>query len=100
MENNVDVSKTYCQSEDVVSREIEGEIIIIPITSDIGDMEEELYTLNDIGKDIWQRLDGKKNLTKIINELTREYDLTEIEIKKDVEGFVFELLKRRMVVES
>jgi len=40
-------------SEDVVSREIEGELIIVPIASGIGDMDDELYTLNDPGRAIW-----------------------------------------------
>ena len=44
----------YVPSEDVVAREIEGEMIIVPIASGIGDMEDELYTLNETGKAIWK----------------------------------------------
>ena len=36
-------------SEDVVAREIEGEIVIVPLASGIGDMEDELFTLNETG---------------------------------------------------
>ena len=44
----------YTPSEDIVAREIEGEIIIVPLVAGIGDMEDELYTLNDTGKAIMQ----------------------------------------------
>jgi len=40
----------YIPSEDVVAREIEGELIIVPLAAGIGDLEDELYTLNETGK--------------------------------------------------
>lgn len=33
------LSKIYKPSEDIVAREIQGELIIIPITSGVGDLE-------------------------------------------------------------
>ena len=44
MEDNIDLNAAYVPSEDVVAREIEGEIIIVPLTAGIGDMEEDLYS--------------------------------------------------------
>ncbi len=85
-------------SEDVVAREIEGELVIVPLTSGIGDMEDELYTLNDSGKAIWDRLDGKKTLSNIVDELITEYDVDRNEIEEDVIGLVSELLKRKMLL--
>jgi hypothetical protein len=85
-------------SEDVVAREIEGELVIVPLTSGIGDMEDELYTLNDSGKAIWDRLDGKKTLSNIVDELINEYDVDRNEIEEDVIGLVSELLKRKMLL--
>ena len=41
-------------SEDVVAREIEGDVIIVPLVSGIGDEDDELYTLNPTGQAIWQ----------------------------------------------
>jgi len=61
----------YVPSDDVVAREIEGELIIIPLVAGIGDMEDELYTLNDTGKAIWNLLDGQATLDEIISALAR-----------------------------
>jgi len=99
MNDTVDVNRVYAPSEDVVARVIEDEIIIVPLVSGMGDMEDELYTLNDSGRAIWDKLDGKKTLKEIIGELTSEFDSTAEEVQEDVTGFVQELLKRKMLIE-
>ena len=55
----------YTPSGDVVAREIEGEIIIVPLVAGSGDMEDELFTLNDAGKAIWDQLDGRRSLDRL-----------------------------------
>jgi hypothetical protein len=85
-------------SEDVVAREIEGELIIVPLAAGIGDMEDELYTLNDTGKAIWDKLDGIHTLAQIANELADEYDAPIADIERDVAGLLGELARRRMVI--
>ena len=87
-------------SEDVVAREIEGELIIVPLVAGIGDMEDELYTLNETGKAVWDRLDGKTSLRAIAAALAEEYEAPVGEIEKDILGLIEELLKRRMLVEA
>lgn len=89
----------YNTSEDVVAREIEGELIIVPLVAGIGDLEDELFTLNETGKAIWDQLDGKRNLGEVITALAQAYDAPPGEIEVDVLGLVEELLRRRMLVE-
>ena len=85
-------------SEDVVAREIEGELIIVPLAAGIGDMEDELYTLNETGKAIWGRLDGVRSLHQIAGELADEYAAPAADIQRDVSGLVGELVRRRMLI--
>jgi len=85
--------------EDVVAREIQGEFILVPITSGIGDLEGAIYSLNETGKSVWQKLDGKKTLRDIIDELTEEFEGEKTQIESDVLGLVSELHKRRMIFE-
>lgn len=98
MEQGIVLNDVLAVSEDVVAREVEGEFLIIPIASGVGDMEDELYSLNECGKAIWDKLDGQKNLDKIKDELVEEYDVTADAIKTDILGFVAELLKRKILV--
>ena len=88
----------YAVSDDVVAREIEGEIIIVPLVAGIGDLEDELFTLNETGKAIWKKLDGRRTLNEVIGELAAEYQAPPGEIETDVLGLVEELSRRRMLV--
>lgn len=85
-------------SEDVVSREIEGELIIVPIASGIGDLEDELYTLNETGRAIWQQLDGKRTLHEVAADLATQYSAPPDQITRDVLGLAVELVKRKILV--
>lgn len=90
----------YLPSDDVVAREIEGELIIVPLVAGIGDLEDELYTLNETGKAIWDRLDGRATLADVVAALTEEYEARPGEIERDVRGLVEELVRRNMLVEA
>ena len=100
MENIVNIDSVYVVSDKVVSREIAGELVLVPLVSGIGDMEDELFTLNETGRAIWSKLDGKKNLQIIAKEISMKYEASLQEIEEDVLGLVKELLKRRMPVEA
>jgi hypothetical protein len=99
MEVKLGLESIYVPSEDIVSREIEGEILIVPLISGIGDVEDELFSLNETGKIIWDRLDGEKSLGDLVNELSAEFGAPAEEIEEDVIGFVAELLKRGILVD-
>lgn len=88
----------YAVSDDVVAREIEGEIIIVPLVAGIGDLEDELFTLNETGKAIWDKIDGRRSLNEVIAELSAEYQAQPGDIETDVLGLVGELVHRRMLV--
>lgn len=81
-------------SDDVVAREIEGEILIVPLAAGIGDAEDELYTLNETGQAIWQRLDGKRTLRDVAALLAGGFNAPLQELEQDVLGFVGELARR------
>lgn len=99
MDTKVNLDNIYKPSEDVVVREIQGEVIIVPITSGVGDLEAEIFTLNETGRAIWDKLDGKKTLKNLAEGLASEFDVSAEEIEKDVLGLAQELFKRKMIVE-
>ncbi|TAM38440.1 PqqD family protein [bacterium] len=96
MEPKVSLKAIYAPSEDVVAREVQGEFIIIPITSGGGD--DAIFTLNEFGRAIWDKLDRKKNLKEVANCLSSEFDAPGGEIEEDVSGLVKELLKKKILV--
>ena len=100
MEAKISIDFCYAPSDDIVARDIEGELIIVPLISGIGDLEDDLFTLNETGRAVWNRLDGQKSLKTVIDELSSEYKAPEGKIEQDVIGLMKELLKRRIVVQA
>ena len=94
----VDLNARPRPSADIVARVIDGQIIIIPLVSGVGDMEDELYTLNDTGKDIWDRLDGTRTIEQVVKDLSSEFEASEDVLRTDVLGLVEELLERKILV--
>lgn len=98
MRVNIDLSAVYFPSEGIVAREIEGEVILVPLTAGLADMEDDLYTLNETGRVIWKMLDGRNKAGDIVESLAKEYDAVAGEIEEDVIGLLSELLTRKIIV--
>ena len=76
-----------------------GEIIIVPLVAGIGDMEDELFTLKDTGKAIWDHLDGQRSLAGVVDAIETGYAGADDGVMgRDVLGLVAELVERRMLV--
>jgi hypothetical protein len=94
MDTEVTLRTVCVPSDDVVAREIEGEIIIVPLVAGIGSADDELYTLNETGHAIWLRLDGSATLADVAATLAEEFDGPRDEIEADVLGFAAEMVER------
>ena len=93
------LTECFIPTDDVVARDIDGELIIVPLTADVADGGDSLYTLNEVGIDVWKRLDGR-SLREVIASLEADYDATPDEIEKDVRALLSDLLKLGLVVKS
>jgi Coenzyme PQQ synthesis protein D (PqqD) len=98
MANLLNLNTVCTPSQDVVAREIEGEMLIIPVVAGIGEEGDELYTLSETGQAIWQKLDGQRTLRDVAVLLTDEFDAPAGEIETHVLGFVSALTRRGLVI--
>ncbi len=60
MQRQITLDTIYAPSGDVVQRDIEGELILVPMSREVGSEEGEedaIFTLNEIGRAIWDQLD-------------------------------------------
>lgn len=87
-------------SDEVVARVIDGALIIVPLTAGMGDLENDLFSLNETGAAIWHLLDGSRTLGEVAAALREQYEAEPGEIERDVSGIAAELLKRGMLVEA
>ncbi|QQS44428.1 PqqD family protein [Candidatus Roizmanbacteria bacterium] len=59
--------------------------------------ESKLYTFNETGSIIFQSLKEKKTLVQIIASLTKEYEISNNNAKKEVKTFIQSLVKLHIV---
>lgn len=66
--------KAYQQNNNCVAREVDDEIVIVPVQDNLAEMDY-LYTLNETAAFIWNQLDGKKTLEEIAQIMTENFDV-------------------------
>ena len=74
----------FVKEKDLVTRDIAGESIIVPIKGHVGDLEG-IFTLNEVGAMIWQLIDGQKTGRQLAEAVKDEYD---VEAEDDVVDFL------------
>jgi len=77
----------YQRSASIVAREIAGEMILVPIRHNVGDLES-IYTLNETAAYIWSLIDGQRTVREIRDKVVAEFEVEEKEAEQDL----FELL--------
>lgn len=88
----------YVPSNDVVFREIDGQIVLVPLTGNIGDLSDDIFTMNATGKAVWDACDGETPLSTIIERFCTVYDAPRATIERDVAGLVEELCARDILM--
>lgn len=88
----------YIVTDNIVVREIQDELIIVPMVAGVGDMENEIFALDGTGQEIWRRIDGEKSVGRIIAELEELYNSEPGVIQRDVLGLIGEIEKRKFIV--
>jgi hypothetical protein len=87
----------YAHDSAIVSRSIAGEMILVPIRRNIGDMES-LYTLNETAARIWELLDGQHSLAEVHEQMIEEYDIDPLQARQDLLELVENLLEQGVLV--
>ena len=99
MTGTVKPTAVYALSSELIAREVDGDLVLIPLPSDEGVLTEGIYQVSKTGKNILEKLDGRKSLCNVIDELTAYYDSSRDELERDVLEFVADLLRRGLIVE-
>ena len=81
------LTEYYAKDADLVTRCVAGETIIVPIKNKVGDLDS-IYTLNELGSTIWELIDGKESVSKIVEAVHNAYEVPLEEAKKDTIDFL------------
>ncbi len=86
----------YEKEPNVVSREIAGEQILVPVRKKTADMAS-IFVLNETGARIWRLLDGQHTLGEIGEILALEYEVEPETARADIARVVDELCELGML---
>lgn len=79
------------RSPSALAAEVESGILVMSI--DRG----AYFTLNDVGSDIWRRLDQPRSFAELIDQLSAEYHATKETIAGDVRSWLRQMIAQDIV---
>lgn len=82
----------------VVQREVAGETFLVPIHGHVADLQE-LFVLNEVGRFLWDRLDGSTSVDDLVGAVVAEFEVGEVQARRDVEAFLGKLEEAELVEE-
>jgi len=86
----MDLQKLYALKSKFVVRTVGNELILVPLTGNVAQMNE-LFTMNETGKFIWENLGEMTTIENIENSLTATFEIDADTAKKDLKIFINKL---------
>lgn len=90
------LNRLFAKRGEIVSREIAGETILVPIKGKLADMQQ-IFSLNPVAAYVWASLDGERDLEAIVGGVLGRFDVAREDAERDVVDFVEELLKAGLI---
>ncbi len=86
----------HVRAEAVVSREISGEMLAVPVRHGVGDLDC-VYTFNKLGARLWLLLEQGRTSEELAEWVRANYEVTAEQAFADVARFIAELREERLV---
>jgi hypothetical protein len=95
-EDDVDSQTVFERDGEYASREVAGEMILVPIRSGSGDVDS-IFTLNEVGAVVWRELGQRRTVQQILESVTSEFETTPEQAEADVLEFLQALEERSLI---
>ena len=95
---NNDLNTTYRKKENIVTRHIAGETLLVPIYGELANMEK-IFTLDPVAEFIWEQLDGEKSLKVIRDGVIDAFDVKKDQAEIDISEFIDALVKADLIIQ-
>ena len=82
---------TYKRSDDMLGAAVGDELLMMSVA------QGNYYSLNEVGKRIWELLERPMSLDELVAQLTEEYDVPEAACREEVERFLTAMRERGML---
>ena len=89
----------YRQRPDIVTREIIGETLLVPVRGEIANMQR-IFSLSEVGAHIWKNLDGEHSEEAIADSVSQCFDIDQASATADCRQFIGELREANLLEEA
>ena len=86
----------FVRNREVETRQIDGELIIVPIRRGVGNLNS-LYTLNLVGCVLWEYLNEGHTVPEMVQRICDEFEVTVSQAQNDIQLFLDSLLEEQLV---
>lgn len=83
---------------ELVERDIDGELLVIPIMAGVGDADANLYSFNEQGATIWKLIDGTRSVGEIADLVCAEYEVTREQALQEIVSFCTDGVSRNLLL--
>lgn len=70
-----------------VTREVGNELVLVPLSSNVSTMDE-LFTMNETGRFIWENLTETTTVDTLVGKMTQKFEVDAATAKNDIEQFL------------
>src|SRR5271155_2205833 len=91
-----DRDRKYERSQDLVSRSVAGETLIVPVRGGVGDLNS-IYTLRNVSQLIWQMVGEGRSFGEMVEDITKEYEFPNEQAEQDLDRFLDEMLSEKLI---
>ena len=89
----------YRRSSTVVSRQISGEMLVVPIRGKVGDLAS-IYSFNETGSALWLALEHPRSLEDLTSLLCKSFEVGWDDARRDAQAFVEEMKSAGLLTAS
>ena len=89
--------EVYQRRPNVIGREIADEFILVPVSDELAEMHS-FFTLNSVGRFIWEQLDGTATNESITEKLVETFEVTQETAEEDLVQLIHELRETGLII--
>jgi len=92
----ISVDVRFVRSHDVVTRKIQGELIIVPIRRGVGELNS-LFTLNPVAAVLWDFMNEGHTVGEMVERVCDEFEVAATQAQRDIEAFLDSLMQEQLI---
>ena len=87
------------RNRDVATRRVLDETIVVPVRGQTA-ARQEIYVFNEVAAFVWERLDGRRRVKELVEDVVAHFDVDVETARVDVETLLTDLRELGLVEDA